>query len=132
MHAVPGADGGVAQRGGQERLADPDRAHDQRVVTVGDEPQREQLGEHGLVVADGGGVVEVLQPHGRVQAGGAGAAGGGGGVAAGGPRRPGPPPGTRGGQAVGAGPGGGPPPGRRPPGGPSGGPPTTPPAPPSP
>ena len=78
-----GADGGVAERGGQEGLADPDRAHDHGVGGVGDEPQGEQFVQDGLVVADGAVCVEVVQPHGRVQAGGAGAARRGGGVAAG-------------------------------------------------
>jgi len=83
VDAVALPDRGVAERGGDEGLADSDWAHDERVAGVGDEAQQEQLVEDLPVVGDAGLVVEVLQPHGRVQAGGAGAPFGGGGVAAG-------------------------------------------------
>jgi hypothetical protein len=53
------------------------------LAAVSTEAQGEQLVEDVVVVADGGGGVEVLQPHCRVQAGGAGAALRGGGFPAG-------------------------------------------------
>ena len=39
VHAVAAPDGGVAERGGEEGLADPDRSHDHRVVAGVDEAQ---------------------------------------------------------------------------------------------
>jgi hypothetical protein len=39
--------GGVAEGGGQKRLADPDGARDQRVVAGFDVMQRHQLGQIG-------------------------------------------------------------------------------------
>ena len=43
VHAVAAADGGVAEGGGEERLADTDGSHDHGVVAGVDEPQRAQL-----------------------------------------------------------------------------------------
>jgi len=39
VHAVTTADRGVAERGGEERLADSDWSHDHRVVAAVDEPK---------------------------------------------------------------------------------------------
>ena len=83
VDAVAAADGGVAEGGGEEGLADTDGSHDHGVVAAVDEPQRAQLVPDGVVVGDLGGVVPAVQGHGRVEAGGAGAAVGGGGLAAG-------------------------------------------------
>ena len=61
VHAVAAADGGVAEGGGEEGLADPDGAEDQRVVAGVDEAQRAQLVPDCAVVGDLGGVVPVLE-----------------------------------------------------------------------
>ena len=83
VDAVAAADGGVAEGGGEERLADPDGAHDHGVVAAVDEPQRAQLVPDGAVVGDLGGVVPAVEGHRRVEPGGAGPAVGGGRLAAG-------------------------------------------------
>ncbi len=59
--AVAPADRGVAERGGHEGLADPDRSEDQRVVAGVDEAQRAQLVPDLVVEVDLGGGVPVLQ-----------------------------------------------------------------------
>ena len=73
VDAVAAADGGVAEGGGEERLADADGSHDHGVVAAVDEPQRAQLVPDGVVVGDLGGVVPAVQGHRRVEPGGAGA-----------------------------------------------------------
>ena len=83
VDAEAAADGGVAEGGGEEGLADPDGAHDHGVVAGLDEAQRAQLVPDGAVVGDLGGVVPAVQGHGRVEPGGAGTPVGGGGLAAG-------------------------------------------------
>lgn len=61
VHAVAAADRGVAERGGQERFADPDGAEEQHVVAGVDEAQADELIEDGPVVGDLGGVIPVLE-----------------------------------------------------------------------
>ena len=77
------ADRRVAEGGGEECLPDADRAEDQCVVGVVDEPERDELVEDDAVVGDRRGVVPVVEAHGRVEAGGPGPEGGGVGVATG-------------------------------------------------
>ena len=72
MHAVAAADGGVAEGGGQEGLADSDGAEDQGVVAGVDEAQRAQLVPDLVVEVDLGGGVPVLERHVGVEAGGSG------------------------------------------------------------
>src|SRR5690606_572130 len=70
VDADPAADGGVAEGGGEEGLADADGAHDDGVVAGVDEAQGAQLVPDGSVVGDLGGVVPAVQGHGRVEPGG--------------------------------------------------------------
>ena len=57
VHADAPAAGDVAEGGGDERLADADRPEDEDVAGLVDEAQRDELGPHGPVVGDLGGVV---------------------------------------------------------------------------
>lgn len=74
VNAGAAAHGYVSEGGGEERLADADWSHDDRVVGGLDEPQRAQLVEDRPVVGDRSGVIPTGQGHGRVEAGGAGSA----------------------------------------------------------
>jgi len=83
VHAAAAPDRDVPQRAGQVRLADPDRAQEQGAVRAVEEPQADQLVPQLPVVADSGGLVPGIEPHGRVQPGGAGPQARGLGLAAG-------------------------------------------------
>ena len=62
----------MAERGGEERLADADRSEDERVAGLVDEPHRHELCPHRPVVGDGRGVVPRFEHHRRVELGDAG------------------------------------------------------------
>ena len=61
-HGAAAADGDVAQRGGQVRLADADGSQYQSAVGAVEEPQGDELVPELLVVADGGGGVYGQKP----------------------------------------------------------------------
>ena len=68
-HAVPGAHGGVAERLGEEALADADGADEQDVLAAVEEAQRAGGVEEAPVEPDGGRPVEVLEPAELLEAG---------------------------------------------------------------
>jgi hypothetical protein len=63
----------VAEVGGDVGFADADRAEDEHAVACFGEPQGGQVGEQGTVVGEVVQLVPGLEPHRRVEAGGAGA-----------------------------------------------------------